>query len=187
MYITEWMYDGNAAAQEFIEFTNVGAAPVDMTGWSFDDDSRVPFTVDLSAFGVVQPGQSVVLTESEAATFATEWNLSGVSIIGGNTTNLGRNDEINLFDANGTLADRLTFGDQNFPGSIRTKGISGDPASGAALGANDVYQWVLSSDGDAFGSYVSLSGNIGNPGIYVPEPAALIGLGLLALLGGRRR
>ena len=39
--ITEWMDNGNAAGSigEFVELTNRGAAPVDMNGWSFDDDS----------------------------------------------------------------------------------------------------------------------------------------------------
>lgn len=186
MYITEWMYDGVVAGQEFIEFTNVGAVPIDMTGWSFDDDSRVPGTVDLSAFGIVLPGQSVILTESSAAAFESEWGITGVPIIGDNTTNLGRNDEINLYDASAHLADRLTYGDQNLPGSIRTRYFSGNPATPAALGANDVYQWVLSASGDAFGSYVSLSGNVGNPGVYVPEPAGFAALAL-AVLALRRR
>ena len=35
--ITEWMYNGD----EFVEFTNLSSAPVDMAGWSFDDNSRI--------------------------------------------------------------------------------------------------------------------------------------------------
>src|SRR6185312_7524044 len=98
MRITEYMYSG--ANGEFIEFTNVGDAPIDMTGWSFDDDSETPGTVDLSAFGTVAAGESVILTETAAADFRTAWSLcDAVKVIGGNTTNLGRDDEINLFDA----------------------------------------------------------------------------------------
>jgi hypothetical protein len=48
---------------------------------------------------VVAPGQSVILTDETASDFATIWELSDVKIIGGNTANLGRNDEINLYDA----------------------------------------------------------------------------------------
>ena len=44
--ITEWMYKGNFA--EFLELTNLGASPVDLAGWSLDDDSDTPGTVDLS-------------------------------------------------------------------------------------------------------------------------------------------
>lgn len=182
--ITEWMYSG--ASGEFIEFTNVGAAPVDLTDWSYDDDSAVPGSVDLSPLGIVDPGESVILTEIDAATFIAEWGLAGVSVLGGNTNNLGRNDQINLFDDSGALADRLTYGDQTFAGSIRTQDTSGIPSSPAALGADDVYQWQFAATGDAYGSYTSASGDVGNPGVYVPEPAAVI----LLLTGGlaiRRR
>lgn len=53
--ITEWMYSGNPG--EYVEFTNLGPAAVDFTGWSFDDDSRTPGVFSLSGFGVVQPGE----------------------------------------------------------------------------------------------------------------------------------
>jgi predicted extracellular nuclease len=188
--ITEWAYQG--ADGEFIEFTNIGIAPIDMTGWSFDDDSGTPGVFDLSAAGSLAPGESMVLTEAAEADFRLAWGIDpSITVLGDLTTNLGRNDEINLFDALDALIDRLTFGDQNFPGTIRTQNRSGNPLSAAALGANDVSQWGLSSVGDAFGSYTSAGGDIGNPGasIYVPEPASLgllmIG-GLAALRRGRR-
>ncbi len=65
VYITEWMYNGNGGTGEYIEFTNLGATAVDFSGWSFDDDSRNAGTVSLSAFGLVNPGESVILTEAE--------------------------------------------------------------------------------------------------------------------------
>jgi hypothetical protein len=120
VFITEWMYSGLNG--EFIEFTNLSGTAVDFTGWSFDDDTRTPGSTDLSTFGMVAPGQSVILTEVEAAAFRAAWELSAsILVLGGNSNNLGRNDEINLFDDNGSLVDRLTFGDQNIPGTIRTK------------------------------------------------------------------
>jgi len=171
--ITEWMYGGTNG--EYVEFTNVGASAVNMTGWSFDDDSRTAGTADLSGFGSVAAGESVILTEAVAADFRTAWGLSAaIKIVGENATNLGRNDEINLFDASGTLVDRLTFGDQNIAGTIRTQYISGNPGSTAELGANNVAGWVLSSVGDTFGSFASAGADVGNPGLYiVPEPSAL--------------
>lgn len=181
--ITEWMYNGFGS--EFIEFTNVGDTAVDMTGWSYDDDSQTPFTVDLSGFGVVDPGESVILTEELTAIFEFDWGISGVAIVGENETNIGRNDEINLYDASGVLVDRLTYGDEDFAGSIRTNEFSGWTVSG--LGLNDVYQWQLSSVGDLQGSWTSSVGDVGSPGVHVPEPTtlALLGLGLLAV--ARRR
>jgi len=72
VFITEWMYKGvgpNDGVGEFIEFTNLGTTAVDFTGWSFDDDSRLPLVKRLTEFGIVprdlarharrQPGRPV--------------------------------------------------------------------------------------------------------------------------------
>ncbi len=186
MRITEWAY--SASNGEFIEFTNVGASPISLVGWSYDDDSRLAGVVDLSAFGTVEPGESVILTEAVEADFRLAWGLpSLVKVIGGNTTNLGRNDEINLFDAGSTLVDRLTFGDQTFVGSIRTQNFSGNPGTPGVLGTNNVFGWVLSASGDSFGSVFSSFGDVGNPGVYVPEPSSLALLSISGLALARRR
>ncbi len=193
MRITEWMYNGMATGSvgEFVELTNVGAAPIDMTGWSFDDDSNLPGTVSLSAFGTVLPGASVILTDQPAGDFATAWSLpASVKVIGGNTANLSRNDQINIYDAANALVDRLAYGDQNIAGTIRTNAISGNPSSAAAVGANNVAAWQLSAAGDAFGSVTNTAGDLGNPGRYpaVPEPAAalLAAVGAVVLWSARR-
>lgn len=192
MRVTEWMYSGNSS--EFIEFTNIGAAPIDMTGWSFDDDSRTPGTVSLSGFGIIAPGASALLIEAtDASLFRTQWaampGIASVPIIAGNPANLGRNDEINLYDHTNAQVDRLTFGDQNIPGSIRTQNRSGW-VSFTGLGANDVFQWTLSSVGDLQGSVNSATATLdtASPGRHViPEPASLALLAGAAAFGTRRR
>ncbi|HPF38868.1 MAG TPA: lamin tail domain-containing protein [Phycisphaerae bacterium] len=168
--ITEWMYSPSGAGAEFVEFTNVGATPVDMTGWSYDDNSRLPNEFDLSGFGVVMPGESFVISENAPATFAADWSLPvTVKVQGPYPNNLGRSDEINLYDANDQLVDRLTYGDESIPGSIRTQGASGWPCA-EAVGQNDVIRWSLSTVADVQNSYTSGTGDIGNPGSFVSDP-----------------
>lgn len=185
--ITEWAY--SVEGGEYVEFTNVGGVAIDMTGWSYDDSNPVAGTLDLSAIGLVQPGESVVITEATESAFRINWNLAAsVKVIGEYTNNLGRGDQINLFDAGATLVDVLTYGDQDFVGSIRTQDVSGNPISAAALGADDVYQWQLSFVGDSYGSYTALTGEIGNPGSFnIPAPASAALMGLAGLVAGRRK
>lgn len=181
--ITEWMYSG--VSGEYIEITNTSGAPVDMTGWSFDDDSRLPGVFDLSGFGTLAAGESAIITEMLASDLRTAWSLpASVKVLGSNLANLGRNDEINIF--NGVnLVDRLTFGDQNIVGSIRTQNRSGITLP-SNLGANNVLGWFFSTVGDAYGTYTSTGGDIGNPG-FVPAPGALALMGVAGLVATRRR
>jgi hypothetical protein len=160
--ITEYLYD--SLDGEFVEFTNVGDALADMTGWSFDDDSNVSGTVALGALGTVQPGESVLLTDRTPAAFRTAWNLcSGVKVVGGNGAGLGRADQINLYDATGTRVDRLSYDDQTIPGSVRAKDRSAW-VSAAGLGSNSPLEWTLSAVGDVEMSATSAAGAIGSPG-----------------------
>ncbi len=171
MVLTEYMYDGPGG--EFIEFTNLSSAAIDLTGWKVDDGNLLggpngPFSV--SAFGVVEPGESVLVVESSAASFRAAWGLAeSVKVIGdlgkGNGNSLGRNDEINIYDAKGALVDRLTYGDEAFPGSIRTQNKSGWVID-AAVGLNDPYGWVLSAIADAQASVASTGGDLGSPGAH---------------------
>jgi len=168
MRITEWMYSGTSG--EFVEFTNMSADPIDMTGWSFDDDHAVPGAFSLSAFGTVAPGESVILTEAVDSTFRAAWGLgANVKIIGGlgvaSGNNLARNDELNLYDASNTLVDRLTYGDQSFPGTIRTQNTSGQTCI-ESIGQDDPSLWELSVVGDEYGSFLAATADKGSPGIY---------------------
>ncbi len=198
--ITEWMYSGSSG--EYIEFTNLGPSTIDFSGWVYDDDSRFSTVAtggfSLSALGLVKAGESVVITESDASVFRTNWSLpASVKVLGAYTNNLGRADEINLFDATGTLIDRLTYGDTIYPGTIRAQNAGGTPVSIAALGPQTVVpgNWVLAATTDSYGSYLATTGDAGNPGQFilaaVPEPETyamlLAGLGVIGTMARRRR
>jgi LPXTG-motif cell wall-anchored protein len=175
--ITEWMYNPATSSGEFFEFTNLSSAPVSLAGWSFSDSARSPGAVPLASLGTLAAGQSAIVTESADTTFRTEWGLgAGVKILAGNAVNLGRSDEINLFDgpdATANLVDRLTYNDAG-TGTVkgpRTAGTSGVPTTAAALGANDATQWQLSAVGDSEASWASTGGDIGSPGTSRFAPA----------------
>ncbi len=162
--VTEVEYNGS----EFVELTNVGTAAQDFTGWSFDDDSRTAGTVSLSGFGTVAAGESVILAESTADAFRTEWALaSTVKVIGSNAANLGRADEVNVFDSANALVDRVTYNDQAADGDT-AKGPRTDTASAwvsdVNVGANTFSTWTRSTVGDAESSWASTNGYIGSPG-----------------------
>ena len=188
--ITEFMYKGEGSPGEFVEFTNLGTTAVDMTGWSEDDSTRTPNKSghSLSAFGVVQSGQSVIFTEAAPDAFRAAWGLSdSVKVIGPySNDNLGNGDEINLYDNSGSLIDRLTYASDP-----RTDGVSAVPTSASVIGANNIAGWILSQNG-VNGAYAALGGDIGSPGYSsfapVPLPAAawllLSGFGAFGL---RRR
>jgi lamin tail-like protein len=181
--ITEFMYKGEGSPGEFVEFTNMGTTAVDMTGWSEDDSTRSPNKSghSLSAFGVVQSGQSVIFTEADPTAFRAAWNLSSsVEVIGPySNDNLGNGDEINLYDAQGNLVDRLTYGS-----NPRSDGISAVPTSASVIGQNDIGGWTLSQDGVA-GAYRALGGDIGSPGFtpFAPSPVPLPAAAWLLMSG----
>ena len=164
--ITEYMYAGLDG--EFLELTNIGMNPVDMAGFSFDDNTNLPGTIDLTSFGTVAPGESVIITEAGEATFRTAWNLDpGIKIISGIAIDaaLGRSDTLNIWDGSNSLVDRLQYGDQDFPGTIRTQNSSGWVCD-AGLGQNNPHEWFLSFPADIQSSTTSTGGDVGSPGSY---------------------
>lgn len=187
--ITEWMYNGaGGTAREFVEITNTSGAAIDLTGWSFDDGSRTPGSFLIGSLGVIGAGQSAIICEPTEASFRTAWGLgAAIKIIGGNTNNLGRADEINIYDASNNLVDRLTYDDQTI-GGPRTQGVSGNIRL-ANLGANAANLAVASVGGDVFGSYASANGDVGNPGVYleIPSPGVLTLAAAGGLMVARRR
>ncbi|MFH2000756.1 MAG: lamin tail domain-containing protein [Planctomycetota bacterium] len=160
--ITEFMFNG--CGGEFIELTNVGHGPIDMSGWSYDDASQHPGTVDLSGFGIIEAGESVILTEDDASEFMNDWGLVNVKVLRYTSGSLGENDQINIYSPTDQLIDCLSFGPDNHPGAVSANNHSAFPVT-ADIGTDNIYRWLLSRDGDVQLSYPSANNDIGNPGI----------------------
>jgi hypothetical protein len=208
--ITEFMSEGQGLTgpgsganrqREFFELTNLGPAPVDISAWSYNDDNPNDPHLFGALFGVIQAGESIILTQMTAADFRTYWNLpASVRIYSfGNTSNLGNADTINIYNSSvqnaSTLVDSLTY-----TADARGSGVSRNRPQDGGTGQFPNSAWVISAVGDTYGSrlapnpifppgleYVDLA----NPWVYVnavPAPSSLVLAGL-ALAGcvARRR
>ncbi|MDP0495892.1 MAG: lamin tail domain-containing protein [Verrucomicrobiota bacterium JB024] len=152
LLLTELLSNENSSGgEDFWELTNVGTQAVDLSGWSWDDDSRAAGTVPIPAGTTIAPGESVVFTAMDAAGFRAWWNLpASVQVISNaNAPGLGKNDGVALFDADSNEVFFFTYAAAGFTlpdgrdslgghagtsagGSSDTQSVIIDPAFGIA-------------------------------------------------------
>ncbi len=164
--ITEFSYGGLIAGTsgdgEYIEVTNVGRTPVDMTGWSYDTAATAPGAISLTAFGILAPGASAIITDVTAAEFRAEWGLAAsVPVVNDGAVTLNKGPKtIRLYDASGSEADSVTYAS----GFLSGKGLSAW-VDAAHLGARSgTAGWTVSTAGDHEASWTSATGAVGSPG-----------------------
>jgi hypothetical protein len=186
--ITEY---SSGATYDFVELTNVGDAPISLSNWSYNDNN-VNNVIDLSAIGTVAVGESVVFFEDTVTVsdFKTEWGLgSGVNVydilIDSNLSQSG--DTVNIYNSltqsGATLVDSVAYTSENGVGN--TRNVKPEYLGNTAIPTST--RTAASVVSDAFGSYTSTLGSVGNPGTYVPEPTSLGLLALGGLVSLRRR
>lgn len=200
--------NGGRRQREFFELTNLGNAPVDMTGWSYNDNNTNDPILFNAAIGVLQPGQSAVFTQMTAADFRTYWGLDSSTIVFsfGQLSNLGNSDQINIYNSSvqdaTTLVESVTY-------TAAIKGISlNRPYDGTTASSPTVTGvWQASVANDSFGSFYAPSPtgfppnfptpgdpwvasnyiDLANPGTYVPAPGTFALMGLGGVFASRRR
>lgn len=155
--------------REFFEITNLGRSTVDLSGWTYDDDKIGDAHAFGNSFGSLAAGESAVFTEMDAAAFRAHWGLASsvkvYSIAG--LSNLGKNDTIWLFDAQGAAVDQATY-TVGFEASGRSSNLSAaalaqpvalSPLSGPKPddrpGVANTALWQTSAAADTFGSRLS--------------------------------
>jgi len=159
--IASWGSGIPAYAADWFEVTNVGAVPVDMTGWTMDDNSNnVTLSVPISGVGSIAPGQSVVLIEgsnTNATNFIATWfgaNPPAGFVIGtysGSGVGLSNNgDAVNLFNASVRHVTGVTF----------VSASTGDTFDNTAGGATVTRLSVVGVNG----AFQTGDGEIGSPG-----------------------
>ncbi len=121
----------NERVQEFVELTNIGDEPVDISGWYLTDDGTTD-TIDPGT--ILMPGQSFVMYGTQNATpnpisvtgdrvtpevFAAQWANAGVVFSGfltpfeslSNSPNLVSNEILTIFDADNNVVDIVNYDD----------------------------------------------------------------------------
>lgn len=177
--VTEVMYTGLFG--EFVEITNTGDASQSMTGWSFSDNSRTVGETSIAGIGTLDAGEVAVITEVSDTIFIQAWyteptnnpvTLAAANIVENNVANLGRSDEVNIYDNTSPtplLVDRVTYNDQASNGP-RSEDVSAVPKDTWNFTlANMGTDWVLSTDSQVAGEWkagvAGASGPIGSPGL----------------------
>ncbi len=176
--------DANYLA-DWYELTNTGNAPVNISGWTMDDNSdSFSLSVPLSGVTSLAAGQSVVFIEDTsassdsalAASFKQTWFGANVpasftiGFYGGSGVGLGSSgDAVNIFTSTGTPVAGVVFG-------ASTSNVTFDNAAG--LNNATISQKSVAG---VNGAFVATDGEVGSPGV-VPEPGtyALLGCGAIA-------
>jgi hypothetical protein len=188
--ITEVMssssHPGGTSNADWFELTNNGSSVVDITGWSWDDDSNTPGTANFGSITSIAPGESIIVTGEtvgQEAAWRTDWNVPGTIQIAnpGNTPGLSSGgDTLYVYDNTNTQVTTLTFG-------VATTGFSfeWDPSGNSlglsVAGQNGAYVAPFNGAGAA-------GSDVGSPGIAIPEPGSFaVLLAGFAMLGSIRR
>lgn len=189
-------HPGGAANGDWWELTNTGATSVDLTGFSWDDDSLTAGTSIFPAATMIGAGESIVITSEDndnLADFVAAWGGGFTAIssedFGGTDdfSGLGAGgDQIALYDSTETLIDIVNTGSQSSPNAGITFNFDLTPSTTARDGVRsalgDGLSFTATGDGDG-----GTGTDIGSPGV-IPEPASLVLIGLGGLmLAGRRR
>lgn len=183
--------NGSRRQREFFEITNLGAAAVDVSSWSYNDNN----TNDPHNFGPqigsIAAGEGIIFTQMTADAFRSYWGLSASVRVFSylQLSNLGNADTINIYnsftqDAT-TLVDSITY-----TADARGSGVSRNRPWDGSTEQYLNSEWVISSVDDSFGSYLALNAtgfppnypnaidytDLANPGRYVnvPEPGAVL-------------
>ena len=172
---------------DWFELYNNGATAIDMTGYSWDDDSAIAGTCNFGTLTTLQPGGAVLVVDENAtgiSTWISSWSSASLATVI-DSTQLSASfvglaasgDTLNIFDAGSNLVASATFG-------TSTKGHTfAWDALGSSLGISEtgIYQAYAQGGG---GLDVSSAGLVA-----VPEPTSIalfaVALGGLALFRKR--
>lgn len=168
--ITEVMPSSNHNAPidgDWFEVTNFGNDPIDLDGYSWDDDSRQVGRHEINSTLMIGAGESIIFLDAvvpEDTAWLTSWRqlANGLVVItkdefgpiGFSSLSSG-GDEVNLWDDLGQLVSRATY-------------ASGDVNAGFSIEFDNDGNLIGSSVAGSNGAYTSNNGDVGSPGNRPP-------------------
>lgn len=193
LIITEVMsnsdHPGGAGNGDWFEVYNNGTSAMDLTGYSWDDDSALAGTHTFGSVSIAASGFVLVVDEKSSNIDSWKndvWGITAQNVVAlGNSTmdfsGLGSGgDSVYLYDASSNQVASVTFGDSDGGGKTFAWDASGNSLGFSADGVNGAFV----APGDGAGGAGT---DIGSPGV-VPEPGtvAMLGIGGLMAIAIRR-
>lgn len=169
-----------AGVADYWELTNFGSAPLSLAGYTWHDSARsrsAALAWALPAATSIAPGESIIFTPADVATFRAWWGLpESVRVIRSvGAPGLGQNDGIALYDAAGVEVFYFSYGPGAFTRSNGQPSKGGHAGTSGGGAAHDALVWDPAS-GLAAPSYSAAragvngavtsgtGGDVGSPG-----------------------
>lgn len=196
--ITEVMssssHAGGSNNADWFEVTNTGASAVNITGWSWDDDSALAGTATFGSLTSIAAGQSIIVSQETVGVanetlWKTDWGLLPTAVV----VNVGsanpipgfsaNGDSIFIFDATNTQVATVVFGSATTGSSFQWD-TAGNFLGVSQNGVDGAYVAPFSGVGVAAGT------DVGSPGsavTAVPEPSTLVALSAMGVAAIMRK
>lgn len=123
---------------DYLELTNIGTSPVDLSGWSFTG-----ITLTLPPGTTINPGGFLVVAK-DAARFQASYGFAPAAVYGGNLSNSG--EAVSLKDATAATIDTVTYGESD-PWPARADGTGPSlELVDAGLDNDDYLNWATATN-----------------------------------------